>query len=78
LHPYSFLITSNFTSLSDAWLPTLSKFKFSDNLYDAKPKYGGKNQYGTTMFFEFEQGVKKTVDCASDCNNEKYLLQPNQ
>jgi len=36
LHSDYPLITFDFIDLSDAWLPTLSQFKFSDNFYDAK------------------------------------------
>ena len=42
------LITSDFSTLSDIWLPANSKFKF---FYVQK--------YGTIMFAEFEQGTLK-------------------
>ena len=52
---YSDLITtSDFTALSDTWLPAHSKFKFSDNSYDANKRWKGNNEYGTLMFGEFE------------------------
>ena len=64
------LITSNFTSLSDAWLPANSKFKFSDNVIDALID----DRYGVFMFAEFEQGAKMSEDCNKDCT-QKYTLQ---
>ena len=30
------IISSEFTSISDAWLPSSSKFKFSDSVVDAQ------------------------------------------
>ena len=63
-----FLITSNFTALSEAWLPTHSQLKFSDHIYDFD------KDYGTIIFAEFEQGVFKTENCKQDCSNQKYVL----
>ena len=76
INPNFPLIMSNFTMLSDAWIPSRSKFKFSDNINDAK--YAGLNIYGTIMFCEFEQGVMKTEDCKADCSNQNYVLEAAQ
>jgi hypothetical protein len=45
-------ITSNFTDISDHWLSTLSKLKFSDNKWAVS--------FGEIFFGEFEQGAKQT------------------
>ena len=46
-------------------------FKFSDNAVDMSQ---GNKEYGTIMFVEFEQGVRKTEDCTADCSDQKYFL----
>ena len=64
--PLSLLYTSNFTVLSDIWLPSISKFKFT-------ARYGGYD-YGTIFFSLFEQGAKMK-DCETACTDKKYDLQ---
>jgi hypothetical protein len=60
-------ITSNFTAVSDTWLPAKSIFTFSDNTWG--------RTYETLFFAEFEQGAKKIEDCKVACGHQKYLLQ---
>ena len=62
------LIYSNFTDLSDTWLPAKSKFTFSHNYNDYS------NILEHIKFVEFEQGANKTENCEIDCGTQKYIL----
>ena len=67
LNPTFPLITSNFTDISDTWLPANSKFTFSDNYQDVNYD----NKYGVIMFIELEQEARKIEHSNT---NQKYLL----
>ena len=68
------LIMSKFSDISEALLPAISTFKFSDNLYDYLSAPFGKFKYGDVMFGDFDQGAKKLQGCTADCTS-KYRLQ---
>jgi len=68
------LITSKFADISEALLPAISTFKFSDNYYDYYSDPSLKSTYGDIMFGEFDQGAKKLQGCTEDCTS-KYRLE---